>query len=206
MDTQQRKNHWENIFKSKDTSKVSWYQAVPESSLSLIEKLYLPLDSRIIDVGCGDSCLSNFLLDKGFTDISAIDISAIAIDLSKKKMGEKAKQINWIVDDITSFSTDKKFDIWHDRAVFHFLTDKIDIDNYIQTVSEKISPKGYLIIATFSENGPNQCSGLIVKQYSENEMLRVFGKYFQMIECFTENHQTPSGGSQNFLFCVFRKK
>ena len=205
MNFTERKKHWENVFETKDTTKVSWYQPVPETSLNLIEKLNLPKTVRIIEIGSGDSFLADFLLEKGFSEITLLDISEKALDTIKKRLGKKAGAITFLASDATDFSSALKFDIWHDRAVFHFLTDANDIQKYLKNVSDKLVPSGYLILGTFSNNGPDMCSGLKVQQYGENKLTEIFSDGFQKVECFTQNHVTPSGSSQNFLFCIFQK-
>ena len=206
MNTAERKRHWENIFNTKDTTKVSWYQPVPETSLMIIENLALPKSAKIIDAGCGDSCLPDHLLQQGYTNITLVDISEKALEATKKRLGENAKLLCFEAADVTTFTSNNKFDCWHDRAVFHFLNDEIDIRNYLETVNRNIRPGGYLVVGTFSDIGPDQCSGLNVKQYSRDEMVNTFSPYFETLECFTENHQTPSGGIQNFRFGIFKRK
>ena len=191
MDTIKRKQHWEEVFQTKDTSKVSWYQPVPETSLKLIESLNLPKPSKIIDAGCGDSFLPDYLIEKGFTDITLVDISEKALDVVYNRL-EKTEKVKCTAADVTCFIPENEFDLWHDRAVFHFLNDKEDIEKYLQTVANSIHSGGYLIIGTFSNNGPDQCSGLNVHQYDENELTKTFETNFKKINCFTENHSTPS--------------
>ncbi|NQU51140.1 MAG: class I SAM-dependent methyltransferase [Bacteroidetes bacterium] len=205
MKTNERKIHWENVFQTKDTAKVSWFQSIPETSLRLIEKLNIDKTSKIIEVGCGDSFLGDFLLDKNYSEITLLDISEKALNTIKHRLGEKVKAITFLAADVTEFSTSQKYNLWHDRAVFHFLTDENDRNKYVNSVSEKLVSGGYLILGTFSNNGPNVCSGLQVQQYSEKEITEIFSSNFKKIECFTENHQTPSGGSQNFLFSIFQR-
>lgn len=205
MNFTERKKHWENVFETKDTTKVSWYQPVPETSLNLIEKLNLPKTTRIIDIGSGDSFLADFLLDKEYSEITLLDISENALETVKKRLGEKAGSITFLAADVTDFYSAKSFEIWHDRAVFHFLTDEHEIRSYVKNVSQKLVTGGYLILGTFSNNGPDMCSGLHVQQYSEKQITETFKNGFKKIECFTENHQTPSGASQNFLFCLLQK-
>lgn len=201
-----RKTHWENVFETKDTAKVSWYQRVPETSIKLIEKLNLPKSAKIIEVGSGDSYLGDSLLELGFSKITLLDISEKALKIVEDRLKNKNSFVKFIATDVTDFSPYDRFDIWHDRAVFHFLVEKSDIQKYVKIVAESVVTEGFLIISTFSNNGPDMCSGLKVKQYSETKMTEVFSEYFNKIECFTENHLTPSGGSQNFLFCVFQRK
>ena len=205
MESSDRKIHWETVFQTKDTTKVSWYQPVPETSLKIIEKLKLPNTARIIEVGSGDSYLGDFLLEKGYSEITLLDISEKALDTIQKRLSAKAGKITFLAADVTSLSTSEIYDLWHDRAVFHFLTEISDIQKYVKNVSEKLVSGGYLILGTFSTNGPDMCSGLHVRQYSEMELTKIFSKDFKKVECFTELHQTPSGASQNFLFCIFRK-
>lgn len=206
MDTTKRKAHWENVFRTKDTTKVSWYQPVPETSLRLIEKLAVPKTAKIIEVGSGDSYLGDTLLEKGFSDITLLDISEKALATIRERLAEKAGMVRFVAADITNFNENQKYDLWHDRAVLHFLTDKNDIEKYVENVSAHLVPGGYFLVGTFSENGPDKCSDLNVKQYSEKEMTATFSQNFEKIECFTENHTTPSGSSQNFLFCIFKRK
>lgn len=206
MDFTQRKKHWETVFETKDTTKVSWYQPVPETSVNLIDKLNLAKTAKIIEVGSGDSFFADFLLEKGYSEITLLDISEKALDTIKNRLAEKVENIVFLSGDVTDFSSSGCYDVWHDRAVFHFLTEKTEIQKYVKNVSGNLVSGGYLILGTFSDNGPNICSGLKVQQYSEKQLIEIFNKDFKKIECFTENHTTPSGASQNFLFCVFQKK
>jgi 2-polyprenyl-3-methyl-5-hydroxy-6-metoxy-1,4-benzoquinol methylase len=205
METDKRKAHWENVYQTKDTTKVNWYQAVPETSLRLIENLNLSASAKIIEVGCGNSNLTEILAEKGYSEITLVDISEVALEMAKVKLGEKAKQITWLAADVANFEPPAKYNVWHDRAVFHFLNERTDIQKYVSTAYNHILHGGHLIISTFSNNGPDECSGLHVQQYSEKELTEIFGMQFKRIECFAENHKTPSGGSQNFLFCVFQR-
>lgn len=205
MINSERKIHWETVFETKDTTKVSWYQPIPETSIKLIEKLNLPKTAKIIEVGSGDSFLADFLLEKGYSEITLLDISEKALDTIRTRLSAKAENITFLAKDVTDLSLAGTFDIWHDRAVFHFLTEKPDIQKYVENVSEKLVRGGYLILGTFSTNGPDMCSGLKVQQYSEDQLTEIFKNGFMKIECFTENHPTPSGSNQDFLFCVFQK-
>lgn len=206
MKTAKRKEHWENVFQTKDTSKVSWHQAVPTTSLRLIEQLKLIKSDKIIEVGCGDSFLGDHLLQDGYSQITLLDISDKALDTIKIRLGNDAKKVSFRSADVTNFQSDTKYKLWHDRAVFHFLTKKRDIQKYVQNVSSSLISGGFLILSTFSEHGPDMCSDLKVQQYSEKEMTDTFNNYFTKIECFTENHIAPSGSIQNFLFCIFQRK
>ncbi len=201
-----RKKHWENIYQTKELNKVSWFQPTPETSLDLIKKTEILKTSKIIDVGGGDSFLVDNLLDLGYQDITVLDISDSAIDRAKKRLGERAKLVKWIVTDITDFNPSEKYDCWHDRAAFHFLTDEKEITQYVKTVSECINKDGNLIIGTFSDKGPEKCSGIPIKQYTENSLEIQLSDTFQKIRCKTIDHLTPFDTIQNFIFCRFKKK
>lgn len=200
------KEHWENVFNTKKFNEVSWYQANPKMSTDLILSTHPDKNSNIIDVGGGDSNLVDKLLELGFKNIFILDISSKALEKSQQRLGEKAKKIKWINSDIREFKTEYKFDIWHDRALFHFLTSEEDIDKYVKIVNKLVKPNGYLIIATFSLKGPEKCSGLEIKRYSESSIKKIFSEEFENIKSLEEIHHTPFQTSQNFIFNVFRKK
>ncbi|MDI9310525.1 MAG: methyltransferase domain-containing protein [Limnohabitans sp.] len=201
-----QKEHWENVFSTKAENEVSWYQKVPTTSLALIEKLDLPKDAKIIDIGGGDSYLIDILIEKGFTNLYLLDISSNAIERAKKRLGNHASKVKFIVSKNIDLLTDEKFDVWHDRASFHFLTDQNDIAKYAILTNKNIKEKGTLLIGAFSENGPKKCSGLDITQYSAEKMNTIFGENLELIDSFTENHQTPFDTTQNFIFCTFKKK
>ena len=201
-----RKKHWENIYETKSLNEVSWYQPRPETSLEFITSNQLPLDAKIIDIGGGDSFLVDHLLELGYINISVLDISEKAIERAKKRLGENATKVNWIVSDICEFQTNEKYDFWHDRAVFHFLTKDSDIQNYLEKVAQFISEKGLLVIGTFSETGPLKCSGIEIKQYSIDDLKQQFSNNFDCLNCFKTDHKTPFDTIQSFTFCLFRKK
>lgn len=199
------KQHWDTIYQTKAENEVSWYQAYPSTSINMVDSLNIPLDGPIIDIGGGDSRLAEALLDKGYTNIYVLDISESAIQRAKARLGEKASMIHWIVSDVTEFVPSVKFDCWHDRAAFHFLTSEDKINKYVALVAEAVTQDGCLILGTFSENGPLKCSGLEIRQYSKASLAESFSGSFQPIDCFYEDHTTPSGTVQNFVFCSFRK-
>ena len=199
------KDHWENIYQTKNPNEMSWHQEKPITSLGLIIEIGLDKDSKIIDVGGGDSKLVDNLLDIGFRNISILDVSSKALKKSQQRLGTKAEKIKWICSDIRNFETEDKFDVWHDRALFHFLTDKKDIDKYIGLVRKFLKPGGYLIIAAFSLKGPKKCSGLNIKQYSEDSMKKIFSEGFEHIKGFEEVHNTPFQTTQCFVWNMFRK-
>lgn len=199
------KAHWENVYTAKKSDEVSWYQQQPETSLSFFKELNIPKDAAIIDVGGGDSTLVDFLLQEGYTDITVLDISEKALEKSALRLGEKAKVVNWIVADVNSFELVKKFDVWHDRAVLHFLTDEPARTIYLEKANRYLKEGAKIIIGTFSDKGPEKCSGLTVKRYTENSLSDFVKKYFHKIKCITTDHLTPFNTIQNFLFCSFFK-
>ena len=200
------KEHWENVFATKAEDEVSWFQEYPKTSVEFFELFNLPLDANIIDIGGGDSHLVDVFLAKGYKNIYVLDISANALERAKQRLGDKASLVHWIVSDVTEFKPEVKFDFWHDRAAFHFLTTEDKVDKYVSIAENNIKQNGYLILGTFSENGPKKCSGLEIKQYSEASMSYRLENAFDRIKCITEEHQTPFNTTQNFLFCSFQKK
>lgn len=200
-----KRKHWENIYQTKELTEVSWYQPVPQTSLDLLKQYNISPNSNIIDVGGGDSFLVDHLLKLGFSNISVLDISEEAITRAKKRLGDNASKVNWIVSDITDFKPLTKYDFWHDRAAFHFLTEEKDIEKYLQVIKEGLSQNGILAIGTFSETGPTKCSGIEIKQYSENSLKEQFKSDFEMINSFTVDHKTPFEIIQNFTFGIFKR-
>lgn len=205
MENFDRKKHWENIYQTKEPKEVSWFQPTPKTSLDFFKQLNVPATAKIIDIGGGDSLLVDHLLDLDYQNISVLDISAAAIDRAKQRLGERANKVKWIIADAANFKPLEKYDFWHDRAAFHFLTDEQEISNYLETAQLNINPTGILVIGTFSEQGPKECSGIEIKQYSETTMTNRLKKFFEKIKCITVDHKTPSGTIQNFVFCSFRK-
>ena len=200
------KSHWENIYNSKSENELSWFQEYPKTSMMLIESLNLQKTANIIDIGGGESRLPDALLEKNYQNIWVLDISTTAIEKAKKRLGEKASLVNWIVGDIIEFSSDAKFALWHDRGAFHFLIEENQIGQYLAVAKNQTAPNGYLILGTFSEQGPQKCSGLPVKRYAESSLSAIFEEGFEKINCSQEDHITPGNISQNFLFCSFKKK
>ncbi len=198
-----RKNHWETVYETKQPNEVSWTQENPKTSLDFIRETHLEKSAKIIDIGGGDSKLVDFLLEEGYNDITVLDISAKALDRAKKRLGKNAEKVNWVVSDITEFKPETVYDIWHDRATFHFLTTEEQIKKHKEITKKWVS--NYLIIGTFSENGPKKCSGLNIKQYSETAIENQFSESFLKIKCITEDHITPFETKQNFTFCLFKK-
>lgn len=200
-----RKNHWENIYNTKELKDVSWFQVRPETSLDFFKQFNVSTTAKIIDIGGGDSLLVDHLLDLGYQDISVLDISESAIERAKIRLGQKAQNVKWIVADAATFVPTEQYDFWHDRAAFHFLTEENEISNYLEIAQKSINPKGILVIGTFSEQGPKKCSGIEIKQYSETSMTDRLKIFFEKIKCITVDHITPFDTIQNFVFCSFKK-
>lgn len=196
--------HWDEVYRVKEEDEMSWTQRSPETSLQLIDQLGLPYSASIIDVGAGNSRLAESLLNKGYRNIAVLDISKNALEKSKSRLGNRAQHIDWINIDVTHFVSDKAYDLWHDRATFHFLTSGEEIERY-RDVAEKATSQ-YMIISTFSHKGPDTCSGLSIRKYDEDELDAVFNRSFEKVNSFTEDHVTPWGRHQNFLFCTFKRR
>lgn len=203
MDT---KDHWENVYSTKESDAVSWFQPHAEQSLELIKASGINKSAAIIDVGSGASTLIDDLLNRNFSQLSVLDLSASALEVAQQRLGQRACEVNWIVGDITQVSLPKNhYDLWHDRAVFHFLTDPIDRQRYIDTVLSALKPGGHIIVATFDEDGPSHCSGLPVQRYNPDELHAEFGTPFQLVGQRKELHETPFGTSQKFIYCYCRR-
>jgi SAM-dependent methyltransferase len=200
-----RQKHWENIYQTKELKDVSWFQPTPETSLDFFKQFEVPKTAKIIDIGGGDSFLVDYLLDLGYKDITVLDISITAIERAKKRLGENANKVKWIVADASNFEPPETYDFWHDRAAFHFLTEEDEISKYLETAQQNINPTGILVIGTFSEQGPKKCSGIEIKQYSERTMTDRLKLFFDKIKCITVDHKTPFDTIQNFVFCSFKK-
>ncbi|WP_396186259.1 class I SAM-dependent methyltransferase [Flavobacterium sp.] len=198
-----RKNHWETVYETKQPNEVSWTQENPKTSIDFIRETHIEKSAKIIDIGGGDSKLVDFLLEEGYENITVLDISSTALERAKKRLGKNAEKVSWIASDITEFKPDTSYDIWHDRATFHFLTTGEQINKYVEITEKWVS--GFLIIGTFSNQGPKKCSGLEIKQYSETELEKQFSNRFKKLKCISEDHTTPFETKQNFTFCAFEK-
>ena len=201
----ERKKHWGDVYQEKSPSEVSWYQKEPKLSLELIRRANVATNDAIIDVGGGTSVLVDYLSKECFTNLTVLDISKNAIAISKDRLGDTAKRIEWIVSDITQFDTSQKFSLWHDRALFHFLTEPSDRKIYVKALTKAIRTEGHLIIATFAIGGPEKCSGLEIVQYDSEKMIAELGEDFELIEERKELHITPAKKEQKFIFFYFLK-
>lgn len=205
METFNRKQHWENIYQHKQLTEVSWYQQVPETSLNYIHQFQIPHSAQIMDMGGGDSFLADCLLSEGYQNISVADISVSALERAKQRLGNNAGSITWIEADAGNFVSPKIYDFWHDRATFHFLTTDQEVSHYVENLKKCIVPKGIVVMGTFSVNGPQKCSGIEIRQYSEESMKKLFSPDFELISCEYFDHHTPFDTIQNFIFCCFQK-
>ena len=194
--------HWENIYQTKQADSVSWFQEHALRSLEIIRAIGAPMDAHIIDVGGGASTLVDDLLDDGYRQVSVLDLSASALEVAHKRLGTKGNAVSWIAGDIRDVNLpDQAYDIWHDRAVFHFLIDPADRAAYVRQVMKAVKPGGHVIVATFAPDGPEQCSGLPVARYAPDQLHREFGPIFDLIEHTSEAHKTPWGAVQHFVYC-----
>ncbi len=201
-----RKTHWETIFAQKQPEGLTWYQEYPRLSLQLIEKTGVTADGRIIDVGGGTSFLVDYLLTAGFRNVTVLDISDKALALNQERLGDKAQQVTWISDDVTTAQLlPNHYDVWHDRAVFHFLTDPKDRQLYREAVLRSLRPGGHLIVSTFAFDGPEKCSGLDVVRYGEEDIQAAFGDEFDLLLCIDEDHHTPWDTTQKFTYFHLRR-
>ena len=202
------KSHWEQVYQTKAPDAVSWYAPHLETSLKLVQQATQDKNAAIIDVGGGEATLVDDLLDHEYERISVLDISQTAIDVARKRLGAKGAKgtkVAWYCSDITTATLPESyFDVWHDRAVFHFLTSEEDRQKYVRQVMRSVKHGGHVIISTFGPEGPEKCSGLDVVKYDASSLHTEFGKTFQLIESSTEIHQTPFGTTQQFLYCYCR--
>lgn len=199
-----KKDHWQNIYKTRDHKQVGWYQQSPEISLQMFTGINAQPSQSVIDVGCGASVLVDNLIARGFTQITLLDLSDEALSLTRSRLGDRAHIPQYLCEDITSSSFDGSFDIWHDRAVFHFLTDTRDRNNYMSTLQNSLAQKGSAIIGTFSLHGPNACSGLDVVQYSDEKMEKELPQYLQLVSSVSSTHVMPSGSTQEYIYFIIR--
>ncbi len=194
--------HWERVYQTKPVTGVSWFQEHAIRSLEIIRSIGASADSRIIDVGGGASTLVDDLLHSGFQNLQVLDLSASALDVARARLGAKSQQVQWTVGDICQVDLPAQaFDIWHDRAVFHFLTNPSDRNAYVRQVMRAVKPGGHVIVATFAPDGPEQCSGLPVARYAPDELHGEFGPAFELLEHASEAHTTPWGTLQHFVYC-----
>ena len=199
-------NRWDDTYAARADTEVSWYQALPERSLAMIQAAAPETSAGIVDVGGGASRLVDGLLAEGYTDVSVLDVSAVALGRSKERLGALAGRVSWIVADVADWRPERTWDVWHDRAVFHFLTEPRSRDAYIAALRQGTRPGAAVIMATFAPTGPGQCSGLPVMRYSPASLAECLGPDFALYEAAAEVHRTPSGSTQDFTYAAFRRK
>lgn len=204
-DTTERRDHWDHVHATRNPTEVSWHQDTPSSSLALIEHTGVTPEAPIIDVGAGASRLVDHLLDRGFDNVTVLDVSERALERVRARLGERAEDVRFVCADITETTLDEPYEVWHDRAVFHFLTDARDRERYRHTLLEALAPGGHAIIATFAPDGPDKCSGLEVVRYSPEGLQAELGAQLELVETWDEDHRTPKDVTQRFVFCRFRR-
>lgn len=200
-----REAHWDAVFSRKSPGQLTWYQAEPEVSLSLIRKTGVGPEARILDVGCGTSSLLGRLLDEGYRSLSGLDVSGKALALARSLLAKRGSQVAWHQADLTRFDPPTTWDLWHDRAVFHFLTDPGDQEAYRNALERALAPKGHVIIGGFAPDGPTKCSGLDVVRHSRESLAAVLGDLYEWRDSVEEIHSTPRGGTQAFLYLWFQR-
>jgi len=205
METTGRKDHWESIYGTKSEDEVSWFQASPSVSLDLVAREGVGTDSKIIDIGGGASRLVDALLERGFAHVTVLDIAEAALDQARRRLGTRATSVTWICADITRWTPGSPYDVWHDRAVFHFLTEARDRDAYKAALRASLRPGGIAIIATFALDGPERCSGLPIVRYSPQTLAQELGPAFSLLDSATQEHHTPFATVQKFQFSRFRR-
>lgn len=203
----QSKDHWEQVYTTKPEDGVSWFQVHARQSVELISRTGVAKDASVIDVGGGASTLVDDLLADGFSRVTVLDLSEAALATSRTRLGERASSVTWLAGDITKFIVPRHaYDVWHDRAVFHFLTTREDREAYVNAVLRAVKPGGHVIVATFAEDGPEKCSGLPVMRYSPDGLHAEFGAPFTLLQQEREEHHTPFGTVQKFIYCLCRKE
>jgi SAM-dependent methyltransferase len=205
MDTRERRTHWDHVYEARAPEEVSWFQPSPDRSLALIEHAGVGKDAAILDVGGGASRLAGALLERGFCDVTVLDISERALAEARGQLGPRSDEVRWITADVTEVSLERRYALWHDRAVFHFLVDEDDRRRYRELLSGSTSPGAQVIVATFALDGPERCSGLPIVRYSPESLLAALGPGLTLIESEAEEHHTPAGTVQRFVYCRFRR-
>lgn len=205
MSDASRKAHWEDVYSTKGDKEVSWFQESPEPSLDLIDLATPEPRTAIVDIGGGASHLVDALIERGFTNLTVLDLSEAALAAAKERLGDKASRVQWVAADVTKWYPSQVFDIWHDRAAFHFLTAEADQAAYVERLKKALKPGGHVIIGTFAMNGPERCSGLPIVRHDAASLGRVLGSDFELLHTRSHDHATPWDAIQHFQFSVFRK-
>jgi trans-aconitate methyltransferase len=201
----ERQDHWNQVYRTKSENQVSWFEDVPRPSLDLMHHAGLTIRTSVVDIGGGASRLVDLLLDQGLSEVTVVDVSGAALAVTQSRLGAAASRVTWIAADVTTWRPARCYDIWHDRAAFHFLVEASDRAAYRRCLDEALKPGGYAIIATFAEDGPEKCSGLTVQRYSPESLAKELGEGFVPVESLRHEHATPWGAVQRFQFSLFRK-
>lgn len=200
------KAHWQRVYRTKDPTTVSWYQPSPETSMTMIRSTGVAADAPLIDVGGGASTLVDTLLQSGYTDVSVLDVAGEALAHARRRLGDAAATVTWLEADVTAFVPERRYRLWHDRAVFHFLTEAAAVGRYLEVLGTALLPAGHFVLATFGSEGPKRCSGLDVHRYSIDELAGLLGGAFDLCSHEREDHTTPSGNRQQFLYSWWQAK
>lgn len=201
----ERATHWEDVYSRNPVMSLSWFEREPTTSLRLIDEVASGPTDGLIDVGAGASSLVDQLVEHGFTDVSVLDVSQLALNEVRLRLGEKAPRVTFVAQDVLTWQPDRQYNIWHDRAVFHFLTEETDRERYVEIAAQTIRLRGLLLLATFAEDGATQCSGLPVARYSVGDLKEVFSASFSLVKQEREEHVTPAGVVQPFTWVVLRR-
>lgn len=201
----ERKNHWDRVYEGKSPLQVSWYKDAPTLSVKLIEQCVASRDAGVIDVGGGASTLVDYLLAAGYRNLAVLDISGRSLEYARHRLGDQAAAVEWFETDVTAFNPPRRFDVWHDRAVFHFLTAADDRRGYLDTLNQALLPGGFLVLAAFAIGGPSRCSGLDIVQYDAATLCGELGEGYALLDALSEEHVTPTGKRQKFEYFRFRK-
>jgi ubiquinone/menaquinone biosynthesis C-methylase UbiE len=204
--TVSKKEHWEHVYETKGAMELSWYQPVPEKSMELIRKTSSPLDTPIIDVGGGASTLVDLLVRSHHSDITVLDIARNALDKSRERLGEHASEVQWVESDVLEFEPQRRYCIWHDRAVFHFQVETERVQKYLEVMRKSLTPNGFFALSTFGPEGPQRCSNLPTRRYSVDELSSLLGSHFDLVVSEIEDHLTPGQVHQQFLYTLWRAK
>ncbi|MBP2445452.1 class I SAM-dependent methyltransferase [Rhizobium leguminosarum] len=204
--TDAKREHWDAVYRTKAADSVSWYQPMPEPSLRALDALQLPVTASLIDVGGGASSLVDRLVERGWSDLTVLDIAAPALDLAKARLGDESARVAWVIGDVTVWRPGRQYDVWHDRAVFHFLTEPEQRLAYRHALETGTATDSFVIVATFAPDGPERCSGLPVQRYDAAALAHEFSSAFALQRDWREEHTTPGGGRQSFQWCVFRRR
>jgi len=203
--TSDPRGHWQTVYETKAPTDVSWYQPTPQRSLALIQSTGLPLSAALLDVGGGASTLVDHLLAAGFSDITVLDVAPAALEAAMARLGAAGASVQMIATDVITWQPSRRYDLWHDRAVFHFLVDEALRERYLHVLRAAITPGGYLVMATFGPEGPTRCSGLDVRRYASAELSAVLGPAFRLVTSAIEEHSTPSGSVQQFMYGLWQR-